>query len=784
MAKPNPQKDSLKAQLAAGIITEAQLKSEYAKLAEINKIKAKERRLAAAAQEEEIAGNYLLANQADILTKKFGEQTKNATKLNDLRDDLLTKLVGAKDNLTLQKSIITDHTKQVSIHADMRTKEGQKMMAEVSALEQARGEEERRLEITKELESKANGMLDGLEGQIKGIPMIGGLLAQSMDFGGLKKQMGGILSGITTNFMTLTAGGMGAGKAIGQSFMTAMPQVAAFGATLWASLAPILPIILLVVAAMYLIKKAFDFNQKAFDLARDLSISNEEAREMSHSFSKMSADSKDLAVNAGELLTAQKELSKELGMSTQFSEQMLTDQVKLTKFMGMSAEEGAAFFKVAKSTGLETRGLLGNVISITKEYNDLTKAGIKFKDINKEILAISRDQLENFKGNTKEMILTVIEAKALGTTIEDINTAANATLDIEESLRNEAKARMLTGVSINNNEIRHHQQLGHTGKVLELQKAQIMALTDADLEHKYQRDAIAAAMGKTSDELLKQRDTMKLMKEMHVESLSLATRDQILASSMSDEKKEAMILANEELSAKEKASAVTDKLNDQMEDMMGPIMDMIDPLLDLAVVLMPVLIGAVKIVFAPLKGAFKALSAIINGVKGVILLFTDWQGGIKLIKKSINDYIYAPLEAIGDMIDGLIEGLSFGMFDGFFGDTTPTPPTEKIDDGIVKPDGTVVKTNPSDFIMAMLDPMDMFGGIGDTVSGLVSDTFGGVVSSVKSAVGGGGNGGGSYEFDYEKLAAAMSTRPIVLNIDGKSVSAISKVQTKQASFRK
>ena len=153
--------------------------------------------------------------------------------------------------------------------------------------------------------SKANGMLDGLESQIKKVPIVGDLLASTLDFGGLKKEMGGIIGGITQNFTTLKAGGMGTGKAIGKSFMKAIPQVAAFGATLWAAIAPLLPIILPIIAALYILKKAFAFSSQVTELARDLGVSNDEAREMSHSFNQIAADSNDLSINSAALLGSQ-----------------------------------------------------------------------------------------------------------------------------------------------------------------------------------------------------------------------------------------------------------------------------------------------------------------------------------------------------------------------------------------------------------------------------------------------------------------------------------------------
>ena len=759
-------------------------------------------------RQDAIADNEYLNNIAGSLLEKLEGQDKALGGINDQRRDLMRSLTDEVGNLETQKKLIDEFEDALYGVSDLHHMNVKRIQKEINDTKQLIKNEEKRVEIQQELRSKADSMLDGLESQIKGIPLIGGLLAKTIDFGGLKKQMGGILKGITTNFMLLKAGGMGTGKAIGKSFMKAIPQVAAFGMTLWTALAPLLPIILPIIAALYLIKKAFDFNQKAFDLARDLGISNTEARELSHSFDKIAASSNDLSITSAALLGAQKELTKEFGRSAKFSEQMLTDQIKLTKYGGLSADEAAKFAKVSAASGMETRELQKEIIGMTKSYNDLTGDSINFKEVNKEIINLTRQQRSQFKGNHKQMILTVIEAKALGTTIEDINKAAEATLDIESSLKNEAKARMLTGVSINNNAIRQAQLSGSTAEVLRLQKKQLMEIGDFENMRGWQQNSIAAAMGMSTDEILKQRETMMLLDKLNVKSLDNVTRQQLIDADITGEKADQLLKEAELQSAKEKSAAAMEKLSDQAAAMLGPIMDMIDPFLNFIDVIMPLLSASIKFAFAPLVFVFDMIDAIIGLVKGVIMLFTDFDAGILLIEQSLIDALYTPFVAIADMVDAIVAGIGglFGL-DSFslFGDAlkdeqetlqvgatdraaklpmvdgksvaqraTEGPKSKVVDsinDGIVKPDGSVVQTNPKDFIMAMMDPMDMFGGIGDTVGGLMS--------SVKSNL-----GGGSTEIDYEKLAAAMSTRPIVLNIDGKSVSAISKVQNKQSSFRK
>ena len=88
---------------------------------------------------------------------------------------------------------------------------------------------------------------------------------------------------------------------------------------------------------------------------------------------------------------------------------------------------------------------------------------------------------------------------------------------------------------------------------------------------------------------------------------------------------------------------------------------------------------------------------------------------------------------------------------------------ESIDDGVITPDGEVVKTHPMDYIMAVKNPFDMLGGLASGIGGM----FGG--------------GGG---IDYDKLAAAISNQPLQIVIDGRVISEITRKQNQNKSFNK
>ena len=179
-----------------------------------------------------------------------------------------------------------------------------------------------------------------------------------------------------------------------------------------------------------------------------------------------------------------------------------------------------------------------------------------------------------------------------------------------------------------------------------------------------------------------------------------------------------------------------------------------------------------------------------NFFDGIIMLFTDFDKGIAMIGNSLIDMLVTPLEQGAKLVDGLVDIITFGTVDlgaeaavsgmkDVYKTEVPqnavTADGEKIDDGIVKPDGTVVKTNPADYIMAMKNPMDFISNI-PTPFDMVGDAFDGIGNMF--------GGGESTSIDYDRLAEAISKQPIMITVDGKVVSEITRVQSKQSSFRK
>ena len=442
------------------------------------------------------------------------------------------------------------------------------------------------------------------------------------------------------------------------------------------------------------------------------------------------------------LIEAQKQLASTIGMTAQYSAAMLQDQIHLTKYMGMSGEEAATFQKMSASSGKSVREMQTEVASAVGGFNELTGTSIDFAGVMRDISNLSLEMRSRFNGNVKEMALAVTQAKALGTTLQESSDAAQSLLSMESSLQAEMKARVLTGVNINNDAIRRAQLMGDQNEVLRLQAKQMSEIGDVSKKLPHEQKAIADAMGMSVDQMLKMNEQQKVMAKLGVENLDNVSKEQLISAGLSEDKARQMILDREKMTQQEKMNAAMDKMN--------------AALAEAGAIILPVIGYLVDIILPTITKTFKMVGAIFKFLRGLITLFTDPIEGIKMMGQAIYDFVIAPFEWIGETIGGI-----FGAGDSNNGyDNSMSDSGKKIDDGVITPTGEVIKTNPMDYIMAVKNPFDMIGGL-----------FGGGDSS----------GGG---IDYDKLAEAMGNQPVQIVMDGRVISEITRKQSMNQSFNK
>ena len=665
--------------------------------------------------------------------------------------------------------------------------------------------EKKRNELVDDLTSSADSLVDGLKSQVESIPIVGKLLSKTINFDGIKSNFQDkIVGGFTKGFDTARDAGKGMTGALTSGLKGAIASLRGFMAAAGAALLPLL----LLAGAVMAIKAAFNFNKETTQLAKDLGVSVDEARGMEKSFNNMSVSSSNLNVNTKSLVEAQKQLSSATGLTAEFSEQMLTDQIQLTKFMGLTGDEAATFQKIAIGNNQTAREMQGEIAGSVEQFNNATGASVSLKDVVQDIAKLPTHIRVGFKGTTAELAKTVAMAKAMGTTLEKSVEAGKATLDIETSLKNEAQARILTGVSINNNAIRAAQLAGNQAEVLRLQKEEMQKIGDIGDYLPYQQDALAAAMGMSTAELVEQSGQMKLLEKVGGD-LSKATLDEIKNNSdLTDEQKDQLIQQKEQISAQERLSQVGAKFKDMLNSIVSGPLGQIAELL-------------VNIIVPAFKGLNFLLTPIINGLAGIQKIISSLFDPAQSFKETLKEMgpltaglavafsvigaalLISILPALGTAI---ISAGAFAIEMGLAAVaaiTTASATTLGI--GIV---AVVAGIAAGIAAMSTADDMVAPSGYGDRVltgpEGSIAlnnkdsviagtDLFGNTDGGQSSENTDGGQSGGTNQMgaifqqlvsEVRGLRSDIQAQPIMITVDGRVVSEITRVQNKQSSFRK
>jgi hypothetical protein len=305
----------------------------------------------------------------------------------------------------------------------------------------------------------------------------------------------------------------------------------------------------------------------------------------------------------------------------------------------------------------------------------------------------------------------------LGTTVDELAGFTSQTLDMESSLKKEMKLRVLTGKNINLDQVRRLKLMGDEVGAAKALTDQMGSIEDFNKMLPHERAAFAEALGMTTGQMKNIYEAKALSAKAGVD-LTAATADEIKANDkLSAQEKEKLIRSKEAESAQAKLDDVMQKLKD-------------------------------------------TLNSIISGPLGSFMSIL-----VEIIVFAVN-LINLVLSPIVALVDGIAKGAkAVGRFFGFGGEEEEDgtsafgASTDSINDGIITPNGEVIKTNPADYIMATTNPS-------------------GMASQLASAGASAGN------IDYDKLADAMSKRPIQIAVDGRVISDISKVQSRNNSFKK
>jgi len=246
------------------------------------------------------------------------------------------------------------------------------------------------------------------------------------------------------------------------------------------------------------------FNQKTFDLAKNLGTTVQEAEQLQSTFVDIANNSRNFGLRASEVAKTFTDLSNTVGFLVPATQEFAEVATLIQKRIGASAEDMSA---LALQSSLSGKTLEQTVSTLNISRN-LEGARNKLLLTQKQILdGISKTSstvLLNFKGNVEELGNAIVRATKLGTTLDTINKQGESLLDFESSISKEFEAQLLTGRDINLTRARELALAGDTRGLMEELNSQQVTYDSFMKENVIARRAEAAAVGLSVEELTKQ----------------------------------------------------------------------------------------------------------------------------------------------------------------------------------------------------------------------------------------------------------------------------------------
>lgn len=305
------------------------------------------------------------------------------------------------------------------------------------------------------------------------------------------------------------------------------------------------------------------FSQRTAEIARNMGINTQQAREYNQALIQAFKTSKEQAASIKAFEEANANINDYLGTSVVFSSQILENQTALVKRAGLTNEEAARLAELSFVNGKTQEEIYD---SIGKQ----NKGILSNRKVLGQVLKISGQLAAQYKNNPKLLAQAVVQANKLGLTLEQTQKISKGLLNFEDSISKELSAELLTGKNLNLEKARYLALQGKSAEAAEEIAKQVGSSAEFSRMNVIQQEALAEATGMSVDELAD----------------SLVKREAIAKLQSDEFRRTGVMLSNEEastklkeqqMSASEKMAASMEALKDSISSIIaGPLGKMVD----------------------------------------------------------------------------------------------------------------------------------------------------------------------------------------------------------------
>jgi len=341
-------------------------------------------------------------------------------------------------------------------------------------------------------------------------------------------------------------------------------------------------------------------DQATGELAKSFGTSYNEALGLRQELGNIAGLSLDANMTTEKLGKSLMALNKEFGTATMMSGELLTDFTNLTNVAGYSAEAAAGLARITVATGTDLSDNTAEILGTTAAYNGANKLALNGKEIAEQVAKTSAATTLTLGMQPGAIAKAVIESKALGASMAQVEQIASSLLNFESSIENEMSAELLLGKNLNLEKARTAALNGDIATVASEIAKQTGSSADFAEKNVIQQEALAKAVGMSREDLARSlmerealvrlgkedSDIQKEYNELKKQNLS----DDVIEKKLGDETLARQLKSQ---SIQERFNATIEKLRETFIQVADAINMVVSPIVD---VLMPVLSGIQGIV--------------------------------------------------------------------------------------------------------------------------------------------------------------------------------------------
>ena len=235
--------------------------------------------------------------------------------------------------------------------------------------------------------------------------------------------------------------------------------------------------------------------------ARQLGMGTAEARKLNDEFANIAINSDKIYVTSGRLLASFSEIAKTNGINNRVSNEILETNIELADYAGLEAQTRSELANTAMITGQTMKGTTKTILGQISALEQATGISFNQQEILKEVTSLGGRLGLEFSKYPGKLTQALLQTKAMGLELKELNSMADSFLDFESSISKEFEAQLLTGRDINlmkarelflNNDLAGAaaeitRQVGSTAEFLKM--------------NRIQQESFAAGMGMSVDQM-------------------------------------------------------------------------------------------------------------------------------------------------------------------------------------------------------------------------------------------------------------------------------------------